>query len=98
MPTSIAWTIAWKDITGAVRNRTIRGNLIAALLVVVLYRSLPLLSDAGEARLVVFDEGQSETIAALEDVEDVEDVEVRFGHWGILGEWWVSGIGTPCFS
>lgn len=64
----VTWAIAGKDISDAIKNKTILANLITIMLVVIFYRFLPALEgqDALPA-LMVYDRGQSSRTAQLED-------------------------------
>jgi len=64
----ITWAIAGKDISDALKNKTILANLITIMLVVIFYRFLPVLE--GEdvlPGLMVYDQGHSSRTAQLED-------------------------------
>ena len=62
----VTWAIAGKDISDAIKNKTILANLITIMLVVIFYRFLPALEgqDALPA-LMVYDRGQSSRAAQL---------------------------------
>jgi ABC-2 type transport system permease protein len=63
----MVWAIAAKDVTDAIRNKTILANLATIVFVVVFYRFLPALGSQGELpRLMIYDAGDSSRIAALE--------------------------------
>ncbi len=63
----IIWAITAKDILDALKNKTVLGVLIPALLMVVLYNLLPGLEHGSEPPyLLVYDAGNSSLSAALE--------------------------------
>ena len=52
----VTWAIAGKDISDAIKNKTILANLITIMLVVIFYRFLPALGGEDEVpRLMVYD-------------------------------------------
>jgi ABC-type transport system involved in multi-copper enzyme maturation permease subunit len=64
----IVWAIAAKDIADALKNRTILGNLIAAVLIIVAYEWFPtLVKDPSDTFLVVYDAGDSRLVIELEN-------------------------------
>jgi ABC-2 type transport system permease protein len=66
----MVWAIAAKDVTDAIRNKTILINSITIVFVVVFYRFLPALESGGELPgLMVYDAGQSVRAAQLESSE-----------------------------
>lgn len=66
----MVWAIAAKDITDAIRNKTILANLATIVFVVVFYRFLPVLESGGELPgLMIYDAGQSIQAARLESSE-----------------------------
>jgi len=64
----IAWAIAVKDITGALRDRTILSAMGTVAFLIVFYKYLPRLgSDGSLPTLVVYDQGDSDLVYLLED-------------------------------
>jgi hypothetical protein len=64
----IIWAIAAKDIADALKNRTILGNLIAVVLIIVAYEWFPtLVKDPSDTFLVVYDAENSRLVAELEN-------------------------------
>lgn len=60
------WAIAAKDIVDGLRSRTIWKYMFIVVLVMVSFRFMPMLGQMGEVEVVVFDEGESGIVAALE--------------------------------
>lgn len=64
----MVWAIAAKDVTDAIRNKTILANLATIVFVVVFYRFLPALGSQGELpRLMIYHAGDSNRGAELEE-------------------------------
>jgi ABC-2 type transport system permease protein len=64
----ITWAIVAKDITDALKNRTILGNLVVVLLMMVAYKWMPtVLIDPADSYLLVYDQGSSSLATALEE-------------------------------
>jgi ABC-type Na+ efflux pump permease subunit len=69
----IIGAIAAKDITSAVKNKNVLANLITILFLMVFYKVMPTLVDAGSPPvLFVYDAGSSALISALEESDAVE--------------------------
>ncbi len=64
----IIWAIALKDITDAIKNRTILAILFSMLFLLGMYRLLPVLENLGQApNVLIYDAGDSALVAQLED-------------------------------
>lgn len=73
----IAWAIAAKDITGALRNRTILSLMGTVAFLIIFYKYLPRLgSDGSLPTLVVYDQGESDLVYLLEDHPEFAFYEV----------------------
>jgi ABC-type Na+ efflux pump permease subunit len=69
----IIWAIALKDITSAVKNKNVLANFFTILFLIVFYKVMPALMDAGSPPvLFVYDAGSSALVAVLEDSDAVE--------------------------
>ena len=69
----IIGAIAAKDITSAIKNRNVLANFFMILFLMVFYKVMPALMDAGSPPvLFVYDAGSSALVAALEDSDAVE--------------------------
>ena len=66
------WTIAGKDIIDGLKNKTIWRYIVIVLLIMVTYRYLPLLGLAGEIEIVVYDQGTSSLVEALNNTNEFE--------------------------
>ena len=74
----IVLAIAAKDVVDAVRNKTLQGITAGVLLLVLTGRALPLLAGRSSIpSVVVYDEGQSRRIAALQERDDVRVSKAR---------------------
>jgi ABC-2 type transport system permease protein len=61
---SIIWAIGSKDLVDAIKNRTILGIIVTALIFVILYRFLPQYEASAELpRLGLYDKGHSEWVS-----------------------------------
>ena len=68
----IIWAIAEKDITNAIKNKTVQGIVIGVLLMMVTGRALPILMDLADVRtLVYYDEGKSRLMGKLKNLDGV---------------------------
>ena len=64
----ITLAVATKDITDALKNKTILGNLVVVLLTMVAYKWMPsVLIDPADSYLLVYDQGVSSLATALEE-------------------------------
>ncbi len=63
----ITWAIAAKDIVDALKNRTILSTLIAAVVLMAMYKGMPALSRASDVDLFVYDAGGSSLLTELEN-------------------------------
>ncbi len=64
----IIWAITLKDITDAIKNRTILTALLSMFFLIGMYRVLPLLESIGEApNILVYDAGNSILVALMEN-------------------------------
>ena len=69
----VVLAIAAKDITDAVRNRTILGSLFSVLFLIVFYQILPSLDTGGALpRLALYDAGDSRLVAELENSAELD--------------------------
>jgi ABC-type Na+ efflux pump permease subunit len=66
------WAIAGKDIVDGLRSRTIWRYMIIVVLIMVGYRYLPMLGQAGEVEIVVYDQGRSRLVEALQSSDGHE--------------------------
>jgi ABC-2 type transport system permease protein len=62
----IIWTIAAKDVTDALRNKTTLFNIVTVFFIMAMYEWLPSLMYADEADIVVYDAAGSRLVTALE--------------------------------
>lgn len=69
--------IAWKDITDAVRSKTVLSLIVSALFVVVLYRALPMIERMDPPTLVLYDAGDAALTPML---ENSTQFDVRTGY------------------
>ena len=64
----IIWAITAKDLLEGLRNKSAIGVILSALFVVVLYRYLPMLTEANEPlRLLIYDAGDATLVPILEN-------------------------------
>ena len=69
----IIWAITAKDIVDAVKNKAILSTILSALFLMVLYKVMPSLSDAGSPpRLALYDAGSSSLVAQLEKDSQID--------------------------
>ena len=69
----IVWAIAAKDIVDAIKNKAILSTILSALFLMVLYKVMPFLSDAGSPpRLALYDAGSSSLVARLESDAQID--------------------------
>lgn len=68
----IIWTIGRKDILDGLKNKTIWRYIVLVLLIMVGYRYLPVLGQAGETEIVIYDQGFSSLVEALNNAEKFE--------------------------
>ncbi|MFL7807013.1 MAG: ABC transporter permease [Anaerolineae bacterium] len=74
----IIWAIAAKDVVDAVRNKTLQGIAIGVLLLVLSGRALPLLAGRSSSHaVIVYDEGQSRLVAALQKRDELHLSKTR---------------------
>ena len=68
----IIWAIAAKDIVDGLKNKSILSSILTVLFWIVLYKGLPILT-AGSSppQLALYDAGESQLIAQLENSADV---------------------------
>ncbi|HEY71063.1 MAG TPA: ABC transporter permease [Anaerolineae bacterium] len=66
------WTIGRKDILDGLKNKTIWRYIVIVLLIMVSYRYLPLLGQVGEIEIVVYDQGASSLVEALNNTSQFE--------------------------
>jgi ABC-2 type transport system permease protein len=70
--------IAAKDVVDAVRNKTLQGIAIGVLLLVLSGRALPLLASRSSSHaVIVYDEGQSRLVAALQKRDELRVSKAR---------------------
>jgi ABC-type Na+ efflux pump permease subunit len=71
----MVWAIAGKDIVDGLRNRTVWRYMFIVALIMVGYQYLPMLGQAGEVEIVVYDQGESRLVEALQS-SDRHEVRV----------------------
>lgn len=71
------WAVAAKDITDALRNRVIWSTILTVLLMVALYKAMPIVTEMAHLPEVdVYDAGQSALTAYLENSPNLEARQV----------------------
>jgi hypothetical protein len=72
----IIWAIGAKDAVDGMKNRTLWSYFALVLLITVGYRYLPMIGKANEIEIVVFDEGASRLVAALQNssIHEIREV------------------------
>jgi ABC-type multidrug transport system permease subunit len=87
----ITWAITLKDVTEALKNRTVLSNIIIVLLMMVVYKSMPSwFLDMNDRDIAIYDPGQSEFSTLIEGrlnyieaesrirlLDLIEDIDVR---------------------
>lgn len=73
----IVWAVAMKDITDALRNKTILSTMFSMLLIIAMYQWGPTLLHGDDPPiLALYDAGDSRLVALLEDSLDIEFIPV----------------------
>ncbi len=72
----IIWAIGAKDVVDGLKNRTLWSYFALVLLIMVGYRLMPEIGRANEIEIVVFDQGASRLVPALQNSEIHEIREV----------------------
>jgi ABC-type Na+ efflux pump permease subunit len=72
----IIWAIGAKDVVDGLKNRTIWSYIALVLVIMVAYRYLPKIGQADEIEIVIFDQGASRLVEALQNssVHEIREV------------------------
>jgi len=72
----IVWAIAAKDVGEGIRNKTILGNIVAMVFLVLFYRFAPVLEGDDLPRLIVYDQGHSRLVIEMENSDQFKFYEL----------------------